>query len=187
MIGINRSDWSVGSTRHRRTPPASSPDRGVARARDLNRASDLAAQGITVRPADYDDPARLDAALRGIQRAHLGQRGRPARPTAPEGHRCRGTRGRPAPRRHEPPPRRPFAAPLLSSRAPGARARPAGERSFLGHPAPRLVYRELRGTRPSRGGHRRTRQCDWHSTPVTRIPRRLCGRRRSCPHWRRAR
>jgi NAD(P)H dehydrogenase (quinone) len=47
------------------------PDRVVARARDLNRASDLAAQGITVRPADYDDPARLDAALRGIQRLLL--------------------------------------------------------------------------------------------------------------------
>ncbi|MBO9359695.1 MAG: NmrA family protein [Thermomicrobium sp.] len=43
----------------------------VARARDLNRASDLAAQGITVRPADYDDPARLNAALRGIQRLLL--------------------------------------------------------------------------------------------------------------------
>ena len=43
----------------------------VARARDPNEASDLAAQGITVRPADYDDPARLDAALRGIQRLLL--------------------------------------------------------------------------------------------------------------------
>jgi NAD(P)H dehydrogenase (quinone) len=51
----------------RRVPP----DRVVARARDLNRASDLAAPVITVRLAHYDDPARLDAALRGIQRLLL--------------------------------------------------------------------------------------------------------------------
>jgi NAD(P)H dehydrogenase (quinone) len=92
MIGLTAATGRLGRLVIAELLQRVPPDRVVARARDLNRASDLAAQGITVRLAHYDDPARLDAALRGIQCAHLGQRGRPARPTAPERHRYRGTR-----------------------------------------------------------------------------------------------
>jgi NAD(P)H dehydrogenase (quinone) len=54
----------------------------VALARDPAALSDYAARGVQVRQADYDDPASLDAALKGVDRVLLisgnavGQRGR---------------------------------------------------------------------------------------------------------------
>lgn len=43
----------------------------AALARNLEKARDLAVRGITVRHADYDDPATLDSALAGIERLLL--------------------------------------------------------------------------------------------------------------------
>jgi NAD(P)H dehydrogenase (quinone) len=43
----------------------------VATARDLGAVADLAARGVDVRRADYDDPASLDAAFVGVDRAVL--------------------------------------------------------------------------------------------------------------------
>jgi NAD(P)H dehydrogenase (quinone) len=43
----------------------------VAGARDTAKVADLAALGVTVRRADYDDPASLDAAFEGVHRALL--------------------------------------------------------------------------------------------------------------------
>lgn len=43
----------------------------VATARDLGAIGDLAAHGVTVRQADYGDPASLDAALAGVDRVLL--------------------------------------------------------------------------------------------------------------------
>jgi NAD(P)H dehydrogenase (quinone) len=71
MIGLTAATGRLGRLVIAELLQRVPPDRVVARARDLNRASDLAAQGITVRPADYDDPATLDAALRGTQRLLL--------------------------------------------------------------------------------------------------------------------
>jgi NAD(P)H dehydrogenase (quinone) len=71
MIGLTAATGRLGRLVIAELLQRVPPDRVVARARDLNRASDLAAQGITVRLAHYDDPARLDAALRGIQRLLL--------------------------------------------------------------------------------------------------------------------
>ena len=54
----------------------------VALARDPAALADYAMKGVQVRPADYDDPASLDAALKGVDRVLLisgnavGQRGR---------------------------------------------------------------------------------------------------------------
>jgi NAD(P)H dehydrogenase (quinone) len=71
MIGLTAATGRLGRLVIAELLQRVPPDRVVARARDLNMASDLAAQGITVRPADYDDPATLDAALRGTQRLLL--------------------------------------------------------------------------------------------------------------------
>lgn len=46
-------------------------DQIVATGRDVAKLEDLAAAGITVRPADYDDRASLDAALAGADRLLL--------------------------------------------------------------------------------------------------------------------
>jgi NAD(P)H dehydrogenase (quinone) len=52
----------------------------VAAVRDVAKAADLAAQGVQVRRADYNDPASLDAAFEGatkvllISSSELGQR-----------------------------------------------------------------------------------------------------------------
>lgn len=52
----------------------------VAAVRDVSKAADLAAQGVTVRQADYALPATLDAALQGVSKVllissnELGQR-----------------------------------------------------------------------------------------------------------------
>lgn len=43
----------------------------VALARDPSALADFAARGIQVRQADYDDPASLDAALKGVDRVLL--------------------------------------------------------------------------------------------------------------------
>jgi len=43
----------------------------VALARTPDKIADLAAQGVTVRRADYDDPSTLDAALAGVERLLL--------------------------------------------------------------------------------------------------------------------
>ncbi|WP_243059424.1 SDR family oxidoreductase [Nocardioides sp. SR21] len=43
----------------------------VATARDLDAVADLAGLGVQVRRADYDDPASLDAAFAGVDRALL--------------------------------------------------------------------------------------------------------------------
>ncbi|MDP9763513.1 SDR family oxidoreductase [Deinococcus enclensis] len=48
-----------------------SPDTLVALVRDPARAADLAAQGVTVRQADYTQPHTLDAALQGVDRLLL--------------------------------------------------------------------------------------------------------------------
>nr|WP_166180626.1 SDR family oxidoreductase [Altererythrobacter segetis] len=59
-----------------------SPGDIVALARDPAALSDYAMKGVQVRQADYDDPASLDAALKGVDRVLLisgnavGQRGR---------------------------------------------------------------------------------------------------------------
>ena len=59
-----------------------SPGDVVALARDPAALSDYAAKGVQVRQADYDDPASLEAALKGVDRVLLisgnavGQRGR---------------------------------------------------------------------------------------------------------------
>ena len=45
--------------------------RVVVTARDAGSVADLAARGVEVRAADYDDPASLDAALAGIDRLLL--------------------------------------------------------------------------------------------------------------------
>lgn len=45
-----------------------SPDTLVALVRDPAKAADLAAQGVTVRQADYTQPHTLDAALQGVER-----------------------------------------------------------------------------------------------------------------------
>jgi len=71
MIGLTAATGRLGRLVIAELLQRVPPDRVVARARDPNEASDLAAQGITVRLAHYDDPARLDAALRGIQRLLL--------------------------------------------------------------------------------------------------------------------
>ncbi|QRM55880.1 SDR family oxidoreductase [Sinorhizobium sp. BG8] len=41
----------------------------VAASRDLSKLSDLAAKGVTVRTADFNDPASLDSAFQGISKA----------------------------------------------------------------------------------------------------------------------
>lgn len=46
-------------------------DRLVATARDLDRVRDLADRGVQTRKADYTDPASLDAAFAGVDRALL--------------------------------------------------------------------------------------------------------------------
>ena len=43
----------------------------VATARDLDKVADLAERGVVVRRADYTDPASLDAAFAGVDRAVL--------------------------------------------------------------------------------------------------------------------
>src|SRR3954451_17331110 len=43
----------------------------VAATRDPNKQSDLAAQGIEVRRADFEDPASLNAAFAGVDRVLL--------------------------------------------------------------------------------------------------------------------
>lgn len=43
----------------------------VATARRLEAVADLADRGVVVRPADYDDPASLDAALAGVDKVLL--------------------------------------------------------------------------------------------------------------------
>ena len=43
----------------------------VAAVRDIAKASDLAAQGVQVRRADYTDPASLDAAFQGVTKVLL--------------------------------------------------------------------------------------------------------------------
>ncbi|WP_028313052.1 NmrA family NAD(P)-binding protein [Derxia gummosa] len=43
----------------------------VAAVRDTAKAADLAAQGVAVRAADYDQPATLDAAFAGVERLLL--------------------------------------------------------------------------------------------------------------------
>ncbi|HET9141265.1 NAD(P)H-binding protein [Actinophytocola sp.] len=48
-----------------------SPDRIVAAARSPHKLADLADRGVAVRPADYDDPASLKAALAGADRLLL--------------------------------------------------------------------------------------------------------------------
>lgn len=47
------------------------PSRVVAAVRSPERASDLAKLGVTVRKLDYDDPASVDAALAGVEKAVL--------------------------------------------------------------------------------------------------------------------
>ncbi|MEK7949914.1 SDR family oxidoreductase [Luteolibacter soli] len=47
------------------------PDQVVALVRDPVKATDLAGLGITVRQADYDDPATLEAALSGVEKLLL--------------------------------------------------------------------------------------------------------------------
>ncbi len=46
-------------------------ERPVAIVRDPSKIADLAARGVEVRQASYDDPAALDAALTGVDRLLL--------------------------------------------------------------------------------------------------------------------
>ena len=71
MIGITAATGRLGRLVIAELLQRVPSDRLVALTRDLDKARDLAAQGITVRRADYDDPATLDVALRGIQRLLL--------------------------------------------------------------------------------------------------------------------
>jgi NAD(P)H dehydrogenase (quinone) len=47
------------------------PDQVVATARNVDSVADLAARGVQVRQADYDDPASLDHAFAGVDRLLL--------------------------------------------------------------------------------------------------------------------
>jgi len=71
MIGITAATGRLGRLVIAELLQRVPSDQLVALTRDLDKARDLAAQGITVRRADYDDPATLDVALRGIQRLLL--------------------------------------------------------------------------------------------------------------------
>ena len=71
MIGITAATGRLGRLVTAELLQRVPSDQLVALTRDLDKARDLAAQGITVRRADYDDPATLDVALRGIQRLLL--------------------------------------------------------------------------------------------------------------------
>jgi NAD(P)H dehydrogenase (quinone) len=48
-----------------------SPSRVVAAVRSPEKATDLAKLGVTVRKFDYDDPATVDAAFAGVEKAVL--------------------------------------------------------------------------------------------------------------------
>lgn len=71
MIAITGATGQLGRLVIRellQTVPAA---RIVALARSADKAADLAAEGITVRIADYDQPERLEAALAGVTRLLL--------------------------------------------------------------------------------------------------------------------
>lgn len=70
-LGITGASGKLGHLVVQRLLETAKPSDLVAIARDPAKAADLAARGVEVRKADYDDRASLDAALAGIDRLLL--------------------------------------------------------------------------------------------------------------------
>ena len=151
----------------------------VAIVRNAAKAADLAAQGVQVRVAPYDDPAALQAALAGVERLLLissSEVGQP-RPAAPERDRRGQGGGRAVHRLHE----RTHGC----DHEPDPGAGPQGDRGtplYLGDrlrdPAQQLVHGELpaaaeHGAADRESGGRRRR-----GAGRQRLTCRLCGRGR---------
>lgn len=71
MLGVTAASGRLGRLVVAELLQRVPPERIVALVRDPSKVADLAARGIAVRRADYDDPASLAAALPGIERLLL--------------------------------------------------------------------------------------------------------------------
>ena len=67
----------------------------IAASRDPAKLADLAAKGVETRRADFDDPASLDAAFKGVDRLLIISTDASSRPASA----CASTRRRSPPRR----------------------------------------------------------------------------------------
>jgi len=82
MIAITGATGQLGRLTIASLLTKIAPSQIVALARDPAKASDLSAQGVIVRKADYDDQASLDVALQGVDKVllissnEIGQRNR---------------------------------------------------------------------------------------------------------------
>ena len=71
MIAITGATGQLGRLTIASLLTKIAPSQILALARDPAKASDLSAQGVIVRKADYDDQASLDAALQGVDKVLL--------------------------------------------------------------------------------------------------------------------